>query len=232
MKHITANNKPREKGFTLIEALVTMVIAMVILGGLLLNFTQQNSEYKYQNKRIDAVQDLEFALKFIAEDLRGALSGAAGTPAITSNAGADPYTTSLVFQVWSQDEFTSATTYRATRQYNYDGATLSYDRENSTGVASTELLSNVTFFKVFVDGTTSRAAFAGSGIPAALPTRTLPNPLGVAVGNLPGYTILIEMAIDAGYKQGSFVDVKGNDVGIAGKKRVSRYIQVYPMNAN
>lgn len=232
MRCIADNNRQQEKGFSLIEVLVTMVIALVLLGGLVLNFTQQNTEYKYQNKRIDAVQDMEFAIKFIAEDLRGALSGASGTPAITSAAGADPYTTALVFHVWSQDEYISATTYRAVRQYNYDGATLSYDRENTTGEASTELLSNVTFFKVFVDGTTARGNFSSSGIPAALPTRTLKSPLDVAVANQPGYTILIEMAVDAGYKRGSFVDVKGNDVGIAGKKRVSRYFQVYPMNAS
>lgn len=229
-----ADNTLQEKGFSLIEMLVTMVIALVILGGLLLNFTQQNSEYKYQNKRIDAVQDMEFAIKFIAEDLRAALISAGTMPAITPGAGADPFTAALVFQVWSQDEFFSAATFRAVRQYDYDGADiLSYDRENSTGVASTELLSNVTFFKIFVDGTTARGAFTASGIPAALPTRSLINSSNATISGIAGYTILIEMAVDTGYKQGSFLNVKGVDVRTTAdrRKRIWRYIQIYPMSA-
>lgn len=228
------NNETKQSGFTLIELMVTLVVAMVVLGGLMLNFASQNSEYKYQSKRIDAVQDLEFAIKFIAEDLRGALQSAALEISIAPVPPSALATTSVDFYVWDVDEAFAASK-RAHRKYVYDSAnkTLKYDREidNATvgGAESViEILPNVTFFKVFNDTAENTAAERGdlfSGIPSAQTAIDLINP---AVTGVPGYTILIEVEVDAGYKNGSFVDVLGNNVGIAGHKRIWRYIQVQP----
>ncbi|RME56777.1 hypothetical protein D6779_10000 [Candidatus Parcubacteria bacterium] len=216
-----------ENGFTLVELLVTLVIAMVIMAGLMATFVQQNSEYKYQNKRIDAVQDLEFGIRFIADDIRSALVDAANptAPLAITNDVVDGYTSDLSFTVWDElagDPYTK----RATRHYIYDGTNkiLKYDRHDpSLTSTGKEILSNVTYFKVFNDSVDSRAGF--TGIPTALPPVNLPDP---AADNVPGYTILIEIEVDAGYKEGSFIDVRGNNVGISGHKRVWRYVQVHP----
>ncbi len=223
----------KEKGFSLIEVLVTIVIAMVVLGGLLLTFTQQNTEYKYQNKRIDAVQDLEFGIKFIAEDLRSALIDTDGvSPLITiaDALGTDPYTAVLDFTVWDNATAGVPVNRRALRRYVYDGSgVLSYDRHSATGNVA-PMLSNVTFFKIFDDSDTAtypRGNFLD--IPNVLPTRSVNRPDTGAL-NVSGFTILIEIAVDAGYKEGSFKDVLNNNVGVAGKKRIWRYVQVHPMS--
>ena len=72
--------KPEEAGFTLIELMVSMVMALIIMAGLLISFSSQNTEYSYQNRRIDSAQDLEFTLKFVAEDLRSTLTSLSGAP--------------------------------------------------------------------------------------------------------------------------------------------------------
>lgn len=240
----------REQGFTLIELLVTMLIALVILAGLVANFTEQSREYKYQMKRLDAVQDLEFVIKYMAEDLRSALwsdpSVAAATvdpnPVETNSFAGTAATTDLTFWVWDNAvSGTDANTELAERQYHWDSANkvLQYDRiittksvtgvDTAQAVSLSDMLPNVTFFKVFKDDTTSRAGF--SDIPTALPDKTLSDAEGNPV-TVPGYTILIEVAVDAGYKEGSFLDVKGVDVRTTTdkRKRVWRYVQVYPMS--
>jgi len=223
-----------ESGFTLVELLVVTVIALVILGGLLTSFIQQYSEYKYQSKRIDAVQNLEFSMRFISEDLRSALisvsASPTGNPTITSN---NP-TTALTF--WAWDTVNGTTNSRAQRKYFYSGNVLRYDNEattDSTVGATTsahanDMLTDVTHFDIFLDGTTSRAGY--SGIPAALTPLSVNDPSGTAQ-TVNGYTILIELAVDSGYKNGSFLDVRGVDVRTTSdrRKRVWRYVQVYPM---
>ncbi|MES0371421.1 MAG: prepilin-type N-terminal cleavage/methylation domain-containing protein [Mariprofundaceae bacterium] len=223
-----------ESGFTLIEVMVVMVISLVILGGLLLNFTQQYSEYNYQSKRMNTVQNLEFSMRFMAEDLRAgliSLSGApTGNPAENNAFAGTAATTGLTFWVW--DESNGITSSRAQRKYLLSGSSLRYDPEASgaddTASVSNTVLTDITFFKVFLDGTTSRTGF--SGIPAALGTLIVNDPSGTPQA-VNGYTILIEMAVDAGYKGGSFLDVNSVDVRTTAdqRKRVWRYIQVYPM---
>jgi len=236
----------KEHGFTLVEVMVSIVVAMTILAGLMLSFVNQSNQYKYQNKRIDTSQDLEFALKFIEEDLRGALIiGDATTVVITDNGGADPYTQTLEFKVWDSTQaalvpadtppFTvEAGAEIVTRTYGYDAGqkSLRYDRESSTLTlnANSEILPHVTFFKVFDDYTAASAAQRSdiyTGMPSALPQINIPKPDGSSF-TTSGYTILIEVTVDAGYKGTSPVDVRGN---IVTNKRIWRYVQVYPMAA-
>jgi Tfp pilus assembly protein PilW len=226
-----------------------MVIAMVLLGGLLLSFTQQNSEYKYQNKRGDAVQDLEFTINFIAHDLRNAL--AVGSPAATDititpgGAGAGIYSDTVDIRVWEEDAgfwtggaaVQQGNNYQAIRRYDYDQAneSLRYDRNTVPGGASvTEILPNVTDFRVFQDVAGSQPEItAGTpfpGSPVGLQDLTV---LDANANNvtLPGYTVLIEIAIDTGYKQGLFINARGVDVRTLetpARKRVWRYVQVHP----
>jgi len=258
MNNINYSIKQRanDKGFSLIELLVTVVIAMIILGGLLVSFSSQNTEYKYQNKRIDAVQDLEFSIRFISADLRNSLFSAAVQPAENAAFAGTAATTALTFWVWDTTVpplFDSvgtvdATTKRAQRKYVWDSASrgLRYDRMVNTNVAgvvvvrgdntttaSGEMLPNVTFFKVFRDDTDvgSRTSFAN--IPAPLQLLTVLDSGGNSI-TIPSYTILIEIEVDAGYKGGSFLDVLGNDQspGVGdGHKRIWRYVQVYPQAA-
>lgn len=235
---------PRESGFTLVELLVSTVIALIILAGLIMNFSSQSNEYSYQNRRIDAVQDMEFAIKFIAEDLRSALVSAS-TPILVTN-DAQGYTTDLKFRVWDQDldswgkssdtvttkkNIAQAENYRALRHYTYDPASqnLSYDR-NAVNVPNggdnpSSILPNVTYFRVFED--TPGIVPAGFlNAPAGLPKRLVNDPDGNGV-QISGYTILVEIAVQAGYKEGRLQDVRGN---VTTDKRVWRYVQVHPMS--
>ncbi len=241
--------RKNEAGLTLVELLVAMVVAMVVLAGLLLTFTQQYGEYKHQSKRVDAVQDLEFAITFVADDLRSALHGMGLDPVETNGFGSRTAATGdLRFWVWETNAaYSPDANQRARRRYHYDAAneTLCYDRQVAVGADDTvtasgscqvdsEVLRNVTFFKVFQDSTTPRDAFGD--IPAALPSlniRNVSDPINRSM-SVPAYTILIEVAVDAGYKKGSFVDVLGNDQrpGVGdGRKRVWRYVQVQPQVA-
>ncbi|MBL4759779.1 MAG: prepilin-type N-terminal cleavage/methylation domain-containing protein [Mariprofundaceae bacterium] len=235
----------RHEGFTLIELLVTIVIAMIILGGLLVSFSSQNTEYKYQNKRIDAVQDLEFSIRFIADDLRNSLFSAAIQPAESAGFIGVGATTALTFWVWETDGLVTGVdpvTKRAQRKYVWKNTakSLRYDRvvntnvagtivarADNTGTASGEILPNVTFFKVFKDNVDlpSRASFLN--IPAPMQALTIKDSGGNSI-TVPGYTILIEVEVMAGYKKGVFKDVKNNTTTT---KRIWRYVQVYPQAA-
>lgn len=221
-------DKGSEQGFSLIEVMVSLVVAMTILAGLFLTFITQNGEYKYQNKRIDTVQDLEFGIKFIEEDLRSALVGAESI-SITPDA-VDLYTSVLTFSVW--DRLPECASCRVGRIYKYDSTKkmLRYDRESSF-VSTREILPNVTFFKVFDDyssafDTTAERGGVYSGMPDALPLIQVNGPDGAV--DVHGYTILIEMEVDAGYKGGKKENVFGE---VVSGKRIWRYSQVYPLAA-
>ncbi|MDQ6956117.1 MAG: hypothetical protein Q9M21_02860 [Mariprofundaceae bacterium] len=248
MNNMNCNLKQNgSEGFSLIELLVTVVIARIILGGLLFSFSSQNTEYKYQNKRIDAVQDLEFSIRFIADDLRRSLFSAAVQPVENAAFAGTAGTTLLTFWAWAPGETdgvgaVDATTKRAQRKYVWSSAnkSLRYDRMVNTNVAGAvvargdntttaagEMLPNVTFFKVFKDDVDvpSRASFAN--IPAPMPALTVLDSGGNAIA-VPGYTILIEIEVVAGYNKGVRQDARGNTTTT---KRVWRYVQIYPQAA-
>lgn len=231
-------NKMRsERGFTLIEMMVTVVIAMVLLAGLLLAFQSQYGEYKYQNKRVDAAQDLELGIRFMADDLRLALRGTE-VITITNNASSPNETTDLVFKVWSEDttlEWGSlsdaqAQKFKAVRHYQYDRAnrSLKYDRNTFGGDSPVEMLPNVTYFKVFTD-TAGVTPSGYEGAPPGLPATTVINENGDII-SVSGYTILIEMSVNAAAKNAQKKDVRGNAT-TGTDRRIWRYVQIYPMAA-
>jgi len=156
MKKSKDINTQTVKGFTLIEVLISMVVAMVIIGGLLLNFISQSSQYRYQDKRGDVAQDMEFALRFIAQDFKAALISVTaplvgGVDAATlvtiakDGNGVNP-TTYLGFYVWSNDVALNpvpvAPVWRVRRCYVYDNSSggwmVKYDRSEpncASGIA-------------------------------------------------------------------------------------------------
>ncbi len=226
--NVSCRNKA--SGFTLIELMISLLIAMIIMAGLFFSFSQQSNEYNYQNRRVDAVQDLEFAIKFIAGDLRASLmTSPVGVvdpnPAENANFTGTAVTTSLTFWVW--DTANGVLNSQAQRKYALVGNSLRYDSEASvvdnTANANQEILPNVTFFKVFKDDLPRPAGFLN--IPNPLADLSVNNSAAAAIP-VPGYTILVEIAVQAGYKQGVFQDVLGNPTT---NKRIWRYMQVHPM---
>ncbi|MDX8397056.1 MAG: prepilin-type N-terminal cleavage/methylation domain-containing protein [Mariprofundaceae bacterium] len=252
VNQVAARQRQKQQGFTLVELLVSTVVALVVLGGLLVSFQSQYSEYKYQNKRVDAAQDLEFVMNFVAADLKSSLlTDPVGLvdPNPTNNnqftgAGAS---TSLTFWVWDPSEVgIDVSTKLAQRLYSFDAVndTLSYDRiiqsRDNAGTllaranSPSEILEQVTFFKVFRDDVDVATRGLFSGAPQPLSSRTVLDSQGNSV-TVPSYTILIEVGVDAGYKNGAFLDVLGNDQqpGVGdGHKRIWRYIQVQPRSMN
>jgi len=274
-----------ECGLTLVELLVSTVIALIVLAGLLVSFQSQYGEYKYQNKRVDAAQDMEFALSFIAADLQAALvRGAVGVtdpnPVENNNFTGAAATSSLTFWVWDTAEAAAdlySEVVQRKYQYVYNATEgrmiLGYDRAiatkdpggtiNTAGFADTsswlsnEVMPNVTFFKVFKDDIGLKAG-KNERDPLVYPLKNFPDmpeplaprviaPAGMGdLGNppatftVPSYTILIEVAVDAGYKNGSFFNVKGDDVRIVNnvqgkidkRKRLWRYVQVQPRSTD
>jgi len=241
-----------ERGFTLIEMMIAMVIAMVILGGLLLNFTSQSAHYKYQNKRGDAVQDLEFTLRFIARDIQGALisassfevTGVAGDPtSVKLDGSASSSSTWLSMNVW--DNAVVATDKQAVRCYRYRGGTgtvstrwkLYFNRDKSTCSAAIALTGfasvlgestgmRVTHFRIFRDGAVGDGRVNYKGVPPALPVKVVKDAQD-NIYNVPAFTVLLEIEIDAANK-GAATDVLGAALPAGSKRRIWRYIQAYP----
>lgn len=244
MKYSMQSKAMSQQGFTLVELLVTMLVAMVILGGLIFSFSQQNSEYNYQNKRMDASQDLEFGINFILADIRNSLrsqgADALANVAIVNDVVATPATLGLSFKVW--DASKSADNYRSRRCYLYRNDTIYLDRvypvasvcDGTASLASFKpVMEDVTFFRVFTDTAGVLPLLGGTappGAPLGLSSMTGRDSTNVVVSGIPGYTVLIEMGVGAGYKEGSFLDVKGVDVRTTSdrRKRIWRYVQGYP----
>ena len=240
-----------ERGFTLIELMITLVIAMVILGGLLLNFTSQSTQYKYQNRRGDAVQDLEFTLRFIARDIQSALISASsleatgtGVASVKFDGSASSPSTWLSMNVWD-NAATAANNFQAVRCYRYRGGTgtastlwkLYYNRDNSACSATIALTGfdpvlgeatgmRVTHFRIFRDGAVGDGRANYTDVPPALPSKAVSDVQGNIV-NVPAFTILLEIEVDAANK-GAAVDVLGTTLPVGSKRRIWRYVQVYP----
>ncbi|MDX8402083.1 MAG: type II secretion system protein [Mariprofundaceae bacterium] len=226
----------RERGFTLIELLVTTVIALIVLGGLLLNFQSQYGQYKYQHKRTDAVQDMESVMRLLAQDLENALV-VGGNPQITIQP--DPYTSPTAattdlniilwepeLSFWNNDPaLRQSNQYRAERHWQYDAAAQSLKLDRNTrdgGDSPSEALRDVTWFQVWEGAPPAGISDAPPADPYGL---TITDDTGAQVV-VPQYTVLIEMRVPVGVKGGVKRDVFGNPTA---DPRLHRYLQMYPM---
>ena len=237
-----------DSGFTLIEVMLTLVVAMLVLGGLFLNFLSQSSEYKFQDKRVDTTQDLEFAIRFIADDLQAALVlntssdlGGVDAASVAHGASVDGYSTRwLSFPVWDTVESVNLSTFRAKRCYVYYEGMIRYDRDEGGCSAATvknaaaailgETLNGqrgmqVTYFRIFKDDSADLGRALYANIPPPLPVKKVRDAKN-NVYYMPGYTILIELEVDS-TSEGALKDVLRQAV-TNGKKRIWRYMQVYP----
>ncbi len=117
-----------EQGFTIVEILIAMALAMGLLASIFLLFNSQSSVYKNQDQRVIASQDAEFIALFLAADLRSAIESPAGSTnanatnvTITDTAiNGINVTTSLTFDVWAgtnPEAGTDPQLYRERRRY-------------------------------------------------------------------------------------------------------------------
>jgi len=65
-------HRHKEQGFTLIEVMITMVIAMVVLGGMSTLFISQTRTASMLNQKSEAMNDLFLASQIMQFELRGA----------------------------------------------------------------------------------------------------------------------------------------------------------------
>lgn len=63
---------PKQSGFTLIELMVTMVVAMIVMAGMSSLFVSQTRTAQVLNKKSEAMNDLFLAAQLMQTELRGA----------------------------------------------------------------------------------------------------------------------------------------------------------------
>ncbi len=63
---------PKQSGFTLIELMVTMVVAMIVMAGMSSLFVAQTRTAQELNKKSEAMNDLFLAAQIMQSELRGA----------------------------------------------------------------------------------------------------------------------------------------------------------------
>lgn len=233
----------RQAGFTLTELLVTMAIASVVLGGLVYSFLNQHEAYAYNNKRADALEDMAYVIHFMSNDIRASLYSLGRDPAanvaIVNGAGANPETVAVSFKVWNVTR--ADATKRDRRCYLYRNKTIFFKR-NHTGACNAgtstagfaPLMENVTHFHVWKDVAGTKPTIGGiapADAPPGLPAGKGHDSQGGLVNGIPGYTVMIEVAVDdKRARHGKFVDVLGNNVrGTSDPRpRIWRYFQAYP----
>ncbi len=65
-------NHPKQSGFTLIELMVTMVVAMVVMAGMSSLFVSQTRTAQELNRKSEAMNDLFLAAQIMQAEFRGA----------------------------------------------------------------------------------------------------------------------------------------------------------------
>ena len=68
------NARASQQGFTLVELMVSLVVAMVILAGLYSNFIMQSRVQASQSSTVESVEDLRLAAQVMETPLRTAVN--------------------------------------------------------------------------------------------------------------------------------------------------------------
>ncbi len=132
------NGREAQAGFTLIELMVSLVVAMVILAGLYSNFIMQSRVQASQSSTVESVEDLRLAAQIMGTQLRmaanicwdntnGLVYQPLGAVAMTGCSGA-------MDASWGAFQFRSATS---------TGGSICWDRPNhwaNSGVGCQEVL--------------------------------------------------------------------------------------------
>jgi len=132
----------REKGVTLIELMIVLVIAAILVGGVYTLFATQQRSYTVQDQVTGVQQDARAALTIMARDIRmaGSLTGRDGftvntfTDAITPTNGGSGGTDSITV-VLAAEEFTSGANSVTVCNVNTSEVTLGV-RDPSTGACT------------------------------------------------------------------------------------------------
>ena len=72
MMNIKNNNAIQQRGFSLIEMMLAMVIGIIIMGGILSVYTNTRDLQRSSEDQVNLVTDARFALETIGYDLRHA----------------------------------------------------------------------------------------------------------------------------------------------------------------
>jgi len=218
-------NEP-EKGFSLIELMVSLVMAAVIYASVTVTFIENKSEMHHLTERAAAVSQLNSGLLQIQRIVRSSLSdpwGIAGTTPVVNSAAA----TDDIYIDAYDSSINNISPYLVERHIEYDSVNKTIFLYMDGLNRKRKLIENVEFFKVFDDTITPRAGY--TGIPNALPAanKTLPDGTASVVN---GYTVLVEIYIDIlGKKESENLNSRG--VAVPNKKQaIWRYVQIYPQN--
>jgi len=250
----SVHHNHRSSGFSLIEVMITLLIASVLMAGLFSEFVSQSKQYRYQDKLLETSQDLEFAIRFIADDLQSALVlptakelGGTGVRAIEGLSSGTSPSTFLTFEVWDEDRG-SDPDFQVRRCYRFEKGMIKLDMNVASCTSATVISDSaailgedviktrglesirgmqVTNFRVFQDGLAADDASRSNyfSIPAPLPAKVYRN-FNNDEFDMPAFTILIELEVDSVSKEPR-IDVLGNPV-VNNKNRIWRYMQVYP----
>jgi type IV pilus assembly protein PilW len=86
---LNVTNTTKDRGVTLIELMIVLVIAAILVAGIYSLFMTQQRSYAVQDQVAGAQQDARAALNIMARDIRmaGAIIGAGGTSGFSDDAG-------------------------------------------------------------------------------------------------------------------------------------------------
>lgn len=93
----------KQKGITIVELLVSVVIGSIIIGGSIMIYTNSKGSYKTQQALARLQENGRFALEFIANDVRSA--GYIGCANIRGNQGVTPTDTASLAANYTQNTF-------------------------------------------------------------------------------------------------------------------------------
>ena len=228
-----------QQGFTLVEMLVAMLVALVIMAGLVTTFVHQHRIMNYWNRRSDAVDDMAFSVRYIGDDLRSSLYSLGRDPSANVKIVNDTNgnTVAMSFKAWDRNGTGNR---RVMICYLYRGQSIYVNRNATSCSTSTSMtgfslvMANVTLFRAWKDITGQKPKIGSvtpTDAPAGLPAGKGHDPQGGVVAGIPSYTVLVEVAVDdRRTRHGSRVDVLGRNVDnlADSRPRAWRYVQARP----
>lgn len=140
LARLTKRSAAPSQGFTLVELLVTMAIAMVILAGLYSNFLLQSRVQARQASTVDALEDLRLASQIMSTQLR-----------LASNICWDATNKRIIYQPLGATVMTSAACNAGTVDLSWGtfqfksgtaatGGTLCWDRPNTANTNCDQMM--------------------------------------------------------------------------------------------
>jgi type IV pilus assembly protein PilW len=141
-------HKDKSKGFTMVEMLVSMGIAMVVLAAVTSTFMAQTKFYNAQEQVNEMQQNARAAIDLMSREIKMAGYDPTGLAITTSNG--IPYDASQLQLLADLDDDTFTTGTNENISYSYDASNLRIQR--TTGGTTTTLAENISGFTfVYLD---------------------------------------------------------------------------------